>query len=358
MIINTQNRLNMTFSKYFFSILGLSFIVVSSLKAQNTHFSEPLYGAAYYNSYYRRPLLDENIALMKKAGINVVRMGESSWGLFEPKEGVFKFAWMDSVVHKMAKAGIKVIMGTPTYSIPVWMWRKYPYVQVKKVGQIKRFPYGLRQQADQTNPAYRYFAAQMIRKMVKHYSKFPDVIGYQLDNESYPAGTASKNVYYDFTQYLKRKFGNADSLNKVWGLNYWGQRINDIDYLPPRAGIRNPGYKLEWERFQQKITTNFLAWQDSIVKQYKRPDQFITSDFANGAVLTDVKPYRIAKNLDIVSSNVYYPVQDKMTGEVIAMSGDMSRSLKHNNFWLLRRMPKQQVGILNINIHLIKGSFD
>ena len=47
----------------------------------------------------------------------------------------------------------------------------------------------------------------------------------------------------------RRKFGTPDALNKAWGLNYWGQRINSFDEVPPRDGALNPGYKLEWERF-------------------------------------------------------------------------------------------------------------
>ena len=77
-----------------------------------------LYGAAYYPEYMPYERLDKDVELMKQAGISVVRMGESSWGLWEPEDGRFEYAWMDRVVSAMQKAGIKVIMGTPTYSIP------------------------------------------------------------------------------------------------------------------------------------------------------------------------------------------------------------------------------------------------
>ncbi len=73
--------------------------------------------------------LDKDVALMKDAGITVVRMGESTWSLWEPEDEarVRKYAWMDRVVDAMGKAGIKVIMGTPTYSIPTtWMFHFAP----------------------------------------------------------------------------------------------------------------------------------------------------------------------------------------------------------------------------------------
>ena len=80
--------------------------------------SNVLYGAAYYNEYMPYERLDKDIAMMKDAGFTVARMGESTWSLWEPEDGRFEYAWMDRVVDAMGKAGIKVIMGTPTYSFP------------------------------------------------------------------------------------------------------------------------------------------------------------------------------------------------------------------------------------------------
>src|ERR1039458_10091800 len=91
-----------------------------------------LYGAAYYNEYVPAPLyperLDKDVAMMKQAGFTVVRMGESTWSLWEPEDGQFEYAWMDRVVDAMSKAGIKVILGTPTYSIPAWMAHEHPEI--------------------------------------------------------------------------------------------------------------------------------------------------------------------------------------------------------------------------------------
>ena len=88
--------------------------------------NDVLYGAAYYNEYMPAELqpgrLEKDVVLMKAADITVVRMGESTWSLWEPEDGKFEYAWMDRVVDAMTKAGIKVIMGTPTYSIPTWMY--------------------------------------------------------------------------------------------------------------------------------------------------------------------------------------------------------------------------------------------
>jgi beta-galactosidase len=132
-------------------------------------------------------------------------------------------------------------------------------------------------------------------------------------------------------KYLQAKFKTVDKLNKVWGLNYWGQRLNNWDELPARDGILNPGWKLEWERYSQWETTDFLAWQAKLVDQYKRPDQFVTHDFA-GPPRPEVNEYDVAKSLDIVAANPYHGTQDDFDGESSSYVGDYSRSLKNTNY--------------------------
>ncbi|MGZ5468331.1 MAG: beta-galactosidase, partial [Candidatus Aminicenantales bacterium] len=228
------------------------------------------------------------------------------------------------------KAGIKVILGTPTYSIPAWLYKEHPEIQVQQAGQ-PRYTYGLRQMTDLTHPVYRKYAERIIRKLVGRFKDHPAVIGYQLDNETHPSGTADARVQAAFRERLRTKFVTPEALNKAWGLNYWGQRVNSFDEVPPREGAVNPGYRLEWERFEQGIATDFLGWQAAIVRELKRPDQFVTHDFCGG-LPNDVRQFDIARALDIPAVNIYFGIQDDMTGEDIAFSGDVNRSLKRSNY--------------------------
>ena len=45
-----------------------------------------LYGAAFYEEYMPEDRLEKDVQLMEQAGINVVRVGESTWSLWEPEE--------------------------------------------------------------------------------------------------------------------------------------------------------------------------------------------------------------------------------------------------------------------------------
>ncbi len=304
-------------------------------------FPTVLYGASYYHEYMPYDRLEKDVELMEKAGITFARVGESTWGVMEPQNGEFDFAWLDRVITRLHKAGIKVILGTPTYSIPAWLYKKHPEIQVKQINQ-PRYTYGLRQMTDLTHPTYRFYAERIIRRLIGHFKDHPAIIGFQLDNETHSSGTSDVRVQELFRDHVKKKFKTPEGLNNAWGLNYWGQNISSFDELPPRDGILNPGYKLEWERFQQRIIADFLAWQAAIVKEIKRPDQFITHDFVGGFP-SDVDQFETAKALDIPAVNIYMGLQDEMDGEFIAFCGDINRSLKRGNY-LVTETSAQTIG--------------
>jgi beta-galactosidase len=237
---------------------------------------------------------------------------------------------MDRVVAKLHAAGIKIILGTPTYSIPAWLYKEHPEIIVTRLGGQSLY-YGLRQNTDLANPTYRFYCERVSRKILEHYKNNPAIIGYQIDNETSSSYAANHDVQVGFENYLKTRFKTVDELNKVWGLNYWGQRLNDWSELPPRDGIINPGWKLEWERYSQWLTTDFLAWQAAIVNEYKRPDQFVMHDFA-GPPRAEVNERDVTKNLDIAAANPYHGTQDQFDGEASSMVGDYVRSLKNTNY--------------------------
>jgi beta-galactosidase len=300
-----------------------------------------LYGAAYYHEYMPYDRLDRDVELMQKAGISVVRLGESTWTSWEPQDGVFEFQWMERIIDRLHQAGIRVILGTPTYSIPPWLYREHPEILVTRLGGQKSY-YGIRQNMDISNPSYRYYCERIIRQIISHFKDGPAIIGYQIDNETASYGTAGPSVFQNFVDYLREKFKTTGELNRIWGLVYWGQLLNDWNDLPPRDGILNPGYKLEWERFQRKLVTDFLAWQAGIVNQYKRPDQFVTQDFVGG-VRPTVDEFAVSKYLDVAAVNPYHSVQDALDGKAISLTGDFVRSFKKTNY-LVTETNAQTIG--------------
>ena len=170
-----------------------------------------LYGAAYYHEYEPYERLDKDVRLMKEAGLNVVRMGESTWSLWEPEDGKFEYAWMDRVVDAMGKAGIKVILGTPTYSIPTWLYHEHPEILARPLGGAPTF-YGMRQNMDISNPIYRRYCERLIAHLVEHYRNNPNVIGWQVDNETSAYDASNPDVFQGFVEHRQGLFETAQTL--------------------------------------------------------------------------------------------------------------------------------------------------
>ena len=299
-----------------------------------------LYGAAYYNEYMpgdQAARLDKDVALMKAAGLNVVRMGESTWSLWEPEDGRFEYAWMDRVVDTMGKSGIKVILGTPTYSIPAWMARKHAEILAQRLnesmygGPPLQNTYGMRQNMDTDAPAFRFYAERLIRHIAAHYKDNPNVIGWQIDNETSSYDADNPEVFAGFRQYIEKKFVTPEALSKAWFLNYWGENIHSWDDLPRREGAQSTGYKLEWTRWSQMRVTDFLTWQARLIRACASPRQFVTTDFAS-VMRHDVDENAIASFLDIPAVNNYHGTQDHFDGASQSLAGDFVRSLKHANY--------------------------
>jgi beta-galactosidase len=301
--------------------------------APNLDFPTVLYGAAYYNEYSpgdQAARLEKDVALMKAARLNVVRMGESTWSLWEPEDGQFDYAWMDRIVDAMGNAGIKVILGTPTYSIPAWMAHQHPEI-LARYDDSRETSYGPRQNMDTDSPAYRFYAERLIRHIVAHYKDNPNVIGWQLDNETSSYNAANTDVFIGFQHYLEKKFVTPEALSQAWFLNYWGENLHTWEDLPIRDNAQSTGYKLEWTRWSQMRVTDFLRWQAALVRECASPAQFVTTDFG-GMMRHDVNEESISSFLDIPADNIYHATQDHYDGSLQSMQADFTRSLKHSNF--------------------------
>ncbi len=327
-----------------FSVIRCFLLVTLLLAFTHAVFSQQfpsrlLYGVAYYDEYMPYERLDKDVQMMKDAGINVVRIAESTWSTVEPQDGVFNFKHIDRVLNAMHKAGISFIIGTPTYAVPTWLVRKYPDVLAITPQGPNR--YGARQNMDITNKHFLFHAERVIRKLLEHVKDHPAIIGYQIDNETKAYNTAGPEIQKQFVVYMKKKFVSLDSINKAFGLDYWSNRINAWEDFPSMTGSINASQKAEFEKFQRKLVTDYLAWQAKIVREYKRPSQFITQNFDFGwkghsyGIQPEVDHFAASKSQDIAGVDIYHPSQDALTGIEISFCGDLTRSMKQGKNYLV-----------------------
>lgn len=301
---------------------------------------EILYGVAYYREYMPYERLDEDIAMMREAGINIVRIGESTWSTYEKEEGHFDFSPVLTVLDKMHAAGIKVIVGTPTYAVPGWLVRRYPEVMVTTAKGQER--YGGRQKMDITHPAFLFYADRIITKMMEAVHDHPAIIGYQLDNETKYYGTCADNIQRGFLKYLKEKFkGDLNALNHEFGLDYWSNRIDAWEDFPDVVYTINGSLGAEFQRYQRSLVTDYLEHQASLVHPFLREGQFLTHNFdfewrkISFGLQPDVDHFASSKAVDIMGVDIYHPSQYELTGHEIGFGGDLARSMKDLGYFVL-----------------------
>ncbi len=296
-----------------------------------------LFGVAYYPEYHRteqpagatstgptsmRPTsmgpstteldpdrLATDLDLMVAAGLTVIRVGESVWSTWEPREGEFDLEWLAPVLDAAHERGIAVLLGTPTYAVPPWLQVAHPEIAAeRRTGEP--IPWGARQEVDYTHPAFRFHAERVIRAVVGRYAAHPAVIGFQVDNEPGLELFHNDAVFRRFVRHLADRYGDVATLNREWGLTYWSHRVSAWDELWRPDGNTFPQYDLAWRRFQARLTDEFIAWQAGIVREYARADQLVTTCLAY--VRPGVDDRTVTEALDITAANPYYGAQDRL----------------------------------------------
>ncbi len=313
-----------------------------------------IFGAAYYEEYAQEERLDKDFQLMCEAGMNTIRIAESTWSVEEPRCGAFDFSHVLRVIEAAAKQDIHVIVGTPTYAVPKWLADLDPSI----LGENR---FGPRQNMDITNPSYRFYAERIIRELVSRTAGYPNVIGFQIDNETKHYGVHNARIVQGFRDWLKARFGTVEAVNDAYLLYHWSSSVSSFDELPDPIGTVNGGYACAFEEYRRELAAAFLQWQAKIVSEYKREDQFITHNFdyewksfvgpnqqggQSAGLQPDLNDYEAAKAVTLVGTDIYCPPADGLTGHEIAFGGDLMRPLKKAPYLVLESQSQAFTGWL------------
>jgi len=298
-----------------------------------------LFGAAYYSEYLPYHRIDKDMDMMAQAGMNTIRIAESTWSTLEPQDNIFDFNQLDLMIDAAQRHNLSVIIGTPTYAVPTWLVRKHPDIlPVTHDGQAL---YGHRQNMDITNPHYLFHCERVIRRLLDHVKDIPHIIGFQIDNETKSYDTCSSTAQQKFVVYLKQIFPDINTFNLEFGLDYWSNRINSWDDFPDIRGCVNQSLNAEYKKFQRQLVTEFLFWQSEIIKEYIHDEQFITHNFDfqwidySFGYQPEVNQYDAARCMSVAGADIYHISQDKLTGAEITCCGNIARSLKNDNYLVL-----------------------
>lgn len=299
-------------------------------------------GVDYYPEQWPVEMMDADMDTICELGCNVIRIAEFSWHLMEKTEGQYDFSFFDMVIEKAKQHGLKVIMGTPTATIPAWLAKKHPEILSEFEDGTKR-SFGGRHVYCFNSPHMYEYSEKIIRALVGHYKDEEAIVAWQIDNE---IGHEDSDVCYcaqcrtAFQRFLDNKFeGDIDKLNDIYGTTFWSQEYNAFDEIPtPTATIttHNPALRLDWERFRNKSIVDFMEFQSRLIKEIA-PNAVVMHDFPGGGLDKHVSYAEVAKHLDVVAYN-NYPVwggqKEPIPPHEIAFGLDYIRGFKRENFWI------------------------
>lgn len=271
-----------------------------------------LFGAAYYPEYEPVERVDEDFRLMREAGFSLIRVGESVWSTWEPRDGEFQLEWLAPVLDTAHEHGISVVLGTPTYAVPPWLMIKHPEIAAEEKTGV-RVNWGARQETDTSHPVFRKYAERIIRKVVGRYADHPAVVGFQVDNEPGHQVPHNAHVFVGFKAWLLEQYGDVEAINDAWNLTHWAHRMTDIDQLWIPDGNHVPQYDLAWRRYQATLTTEYIAWQVGIVREFASDDQFVTTCIDPMRAAVDDRA--IGRASDLVAANQYLATQSELAAE-------------------------------------------
>ncbi|HOX55870.1 MAG TPA: beta-galactosidase [Candidatus Paceibacterota bacterium] len=283
---------------------------------------------------------ERDVELMQTAGINVVRIGEFTWGLCQPEENKFDFAWLQRVMDLLGKAGIKVVLATPTAAPPIWLARKHPEIlPVDERGLIKRE--GTRRAVCLNSDVFWDCSKRIVENMAKALGQHPQLIAWQIDNGlggNFTEASFNEDARRDWHLWLEAKYETIERLNQRLGLRHWGQVVRNWREVPmPMAApaVHNPALVLDWCRFCSDTIVQFVRMQADLLHQLT-PNRPVTTNLR--PLLHRFDHFDLAEVIDFVSIEGRAALRPKSAE--LACEIDMLRSLKKSGI----RTPEGSTG--------------
>ncbi|MCG4792914.1 beta-galactosidase [Bifidobacterium adolescentis] len=318
------------------------------------------FGGDYNPDQWSEETWDDDVRLMKKAGVNTVALAIFSWDRIQPQENRWDFGWLDRIIDKLGKAGIATDLASATATAPLWLYEKHPEVlPCDKFGHPVNA--GSRQSWSPTSPVFKEYALTLCRKLAERYGTNPYVTAWHMGNEY---GWNNREDYSDnaldaFRAWCRRKYGTIGALNQAWGTTFWGQEMNGFDeVLIPRFmgadSMVNPGQKLDFERFGNDMLLDFYkAERDAIAEIC--PDKPFTTNFMVSTDQCCMDYADWANEVNFVSNDHYFHEGGEMHLDELACSDALMDSFALGKPWYVMEHSTSAVQWKPLNMRKRKG---
>ena len=306
------------------------------------------FGADYNPDQWPREVWDEDVRLMKAAGVDVVSVAIFSWAKLQPGPDTWDFDWLDELIDLLHANGIGVDLATATASPPPWLTTAHPEVlPVTADGTV--LSQGGRQHWRPTSPVFREHALAIVTKLAERYGSHPGVVAWHVNNElgCHNAYDYSDDAARAFRVWLEERYGSIAGLNHAWGTAFWSQAYSAFDeILPPRvaAAFPNPTQQLDFLRFSSDALIDHLVAEREILNRIS-PDIPVTTNFMVVGETSHADFAKMAGEIDFVS-NDHYVVEGR---DELAFSAAITSGFARHRPWYLMEHSTSAVNWQPIN---------
>jgi beta-galactosidase len=313
-------------------------------------------GVCYYPEHWPEAWWEQDARRMRELGIDYVRIGEFAWSRYEPERGKFDWGWLDRAMDVLAKAGLKIVLGTPTCTPPKWLVDDNPeMIPVDEQGRPRGF--GSRRHYTFSSKAYWEESRRIVEVLAQRYGKHPGLVGWQTDNE-YGCHDSilswSETDLKAFHEWLRRKYQSPDQLNEAWGNAFWSMEVTRFDQVSlPNLAVTetNPAAKLDYWRFHSEQVAAYDKMQCDILRAHS-PGRWITHNFMG--FFNDFDHWAVGDNLDLASWDSYpigfverFPFTEEEKNrwaltshpDIAPFHHDLYRGVGHGRFWVMEQQP-------------------
>ncbi len=307
------------------------------------------YGGDYNPEQWSKDIWQEDIRLFKLANINIATVNVFSWSLLQPSEDEYDFSLLDEIIEKLYENGIYICLATSTASQPHWMSVKYPEVLPVDINGNKR-SHGGRVNFCPNSKIYRYFSGKLVEKLAERYANHPAIVVWHIANE-YGTYCYCETCEKEFREWLKKKYGTLEELNKRWYTTFWGQTIYDWNeitvptlrnvifhhWITGKLSTVAQGMVLDYYRFMNESILECYLNEYRIIKKYN-PNIPVTTNLMG--TFKPLNYFEWAKHMDVVSWDSYPFYEDDYIN--VAFRHALMRGLKQGEpFMLMEQTPSQ-----------------
>lgn len=289
---------------------------------------EIVLGVDYYPEQW--PLEDMRAdmhSIKNELGADLIRVGEFMWHVIEPTDGAFNFTLLDSIVDAASAVGLRVMLGTPTATMPAWLYTAHgdavltrgPDSPAGYSGVVPGF--GGRRQYSFNSETYLMYAGRIVTELAKRFGSRIDF--WQIDNELGHEGSDldfSTSSLAAWRRWLRETYlEDIHKLNSDWGTAFWSVTFNSFDEVPlpkwtiPGASARpnenfrsnsNPGMLLDFRRFRRDSITDFADRQVEVLRAWNVTG-CITTNAPGGTWGKTMDSNHVFAKMDFVSYDNY-----------------------------------------------------